>query len=141
MSVQAVLSPVFVMALLTFALIIMLMMARGQAIKAGDVRPNERAPDQLSWPGAADRINNAYGNALAMPTLFYAVVIIALITRKADLMFVVLEWIYVGARIVQAAIYVRGGPIMARGGAFAVSVIVLMIMWGMTAVRILFAAG
>jgi len=141
MSVQAILLPVFVLVILTFVLLFMLAGSRRRALNHGEVRERDVTLNPDNWPDDARRLNNAYGNALAMPALFYALVILALITRKADLLFVVLEWVYVVARIVQAAIHVRGGRMLARGAAFGVSVFVLIIMWGIFAVRILFAAG
>lgn len=140
MSVQAILLPVFVLVALTFVLLLTLAGARRRALGHGEVRERDVSLNPDHWPEDARRLNNAYGNALAMPLLFYTLVILALITRKADLLFVVLEWVYVAARIVQAAIHVRGGRMLLRGGAFAVSVCVLIVMWVIFAVRILVAA-
>lgn len=140
MSVQAILLPVFVLVALTFVLLFMMAGKRRRALAHGEVRERDVALNSDNWPEDSRRINDAYGNALAMPVLFYALVILALITKKADLLFVVLEWVYVAARIVQSAIHVQGGRMLMRGAAFGVSVFVLIIMWGIFAVRILFAA-
>ncbi|MFC0282767.1 MAPEG family protein [Camelimonas abortus] len=140
MSVQAVLLPVFALVLLTFALLFMLAAARRRALARGLVREADVAFNASAWPDDARRINDAYGNALAMPALFYVLVALALITRKADLVFVAMEWAYVAARAVQAAAHVRGLPMRIRGGAFGASVAILLLMWGIFAVRILFAA-
>lgn len=140
MSVQAILLPVFVLVTLTFVLLFMLSGARRRALSHGKVRERDVTLNGDNWPDDARRLNNAYDNTLAMPVLFYALVILALITRKADLLFVVLEWVYVAARAVQAGIHVRGGRMLLRGGFFAVSVFVLIVMWGIFAVRILIAA-
>lgn len=139
MSVQAILLPVFVLVALTFGLLFLLADARRRALSHGKVRERDVALSTSNWPEDARRRNDAYGNSLAMPVLFYTLVILALITRKADLLFVVLEWVYVAARFVQAGIHVRGGRMLLRGGFFALSFFVLIAMWVIFAVRILVA--
>ncbi|GGC85570.1 MAPEG family protein [Chelatococcus reniformis] len=141
MTVQAVLLPVFVLVALTFALLIGLMLVRGRAMKGGDVRVGEVALDADRWPEDSRKFNNAYDNVLTLPVLFYALVILALVTRKADFLFVAMEWIYVAARAVQMGVHVTTNTVPLRGAAFAVSTVVLGIMWIIFAVRILVSYG
>jgi hypothetical protein len=63
-------------------------------------------------------------------------VILALFTRKADLVFVIMSWIFVLARLAQAAIHVGPNIVRLRGLAFAVSMLVLIIMWIIFIIRI-----
>lgn len=139
MSVQAVLLPVFVLVALTFALLVLLGRARGRALRGGKVRAEELALDGRAWGEQSIKVNAAYENVLAMPVLFYALVAFALITRKADLLFVIMEWIYVAARFVQAGIHTTHNNIRRRGAAFGVSVLVLLVMWVIFAMRIVTA--
>ncbi len=60
-------------------------------------------------------------------------------TRKADFLFVVLEWLFVLARIGQAAIHTTGNSVPWRGRIFAGGLIVLLVMWLVFAWRILLA--
>ena len=64
-------------------------------------------------------------------------VTIALFTRKADLVFVIMSWIFVLARLAQAAIHVTSNVVPRRGLAFGVSMLVLFMMWVIFIVRIL----
>ncbi len=63
--------------------------------------------------------------------------ILAIITRQADLIFVVLAWVFVVLRVLHAAVHVTSNQIRQRFAAFAVSVVVLAIMWAIFIVRIL----
>jgi hypothetical protein len=71
--------------------------------------------------------------------LFYVLVVLALFTRQADLLFVIMSWIFVISRIVHAFIHTSDNNITRRFYAFAVGVIVLLLMWIIFAVRILAA--
>ncbi|HST94442.1 MAG TPA: MAPEG family protein, partial [Microvirga sp.] len=70
---------------------------------------------------------------------FYALVALALITRKADMLFVVMSWMFVVSRLVHAAIHVTSNKLSLRFMAFLVGVLILAAMWIIFAVRI-FAA-
>jgi hypothetical protein len=63
--------------------------------------------------------------------------ILAWITRHADLLFVILAWVFVATRLVQAYIHVTHNDVRQRGTAFIVGAIVLMLMWLIFIVRIL----
>lgn len=72
-----------------------------------------------------------------MPVLFYALVALAIITRKADLLFVVLSWIFVVSRLVHAAVYVTTNHVPHRFAAYLVGAVTLIILWISFAARIL----
>jgi hypothetical protein len=64
---------------------------------------------------------------------------LALITKQADLLFVVLAWVFVALRVVHAFIHVTNNRVMRRGLVFGLGWLVLMAMWIVFAVRILLA--
>jgi hypothetical protein len=74
---------------------------------------------------------------LELPVLFYVLTILAWITRHADLLFVVLAWIFVAARLVHAYIHVTDNNVNRRGPAFGLGALVLSIMWLIFMIRIL----
>ena len=82
---------------------------------------------------------NSYHNQFELPVLFYAIVALALITRKADLVFVLLSWVFVVSRLVHAFIHATSNRVSQRFFVFLIGAIVLMIMWIVFALRI-FAA-
>ncbi len=139
MTVQAVLLPLFVQVLLTFGLGIYLAYWRGLDFRSGAVRPSQIALREPNWPTRTMQVANSYANQFELPVLFYVLTILVMITRKADLIFVVLAWIFVLARIVQAAIHITSNNVRQRGAAFGVSALVLLIMWIIFIVRILVA--
>jgi hypothetical protein len=69
--------------------------------------------------------------------LFYVLTVLAIIAHKADLLFVVLAWIFVIARLAHAYIHVTSNQIWIRGPVFGIGLIVLIVMWIIFIVRIL----
>jgi hypothetical protein len=63
--------------------------------------------------------------------------IVALITKQADLLFVIMAWIFVVMRYFQAAVFVTSNHVPIRGAFFGIGVLVLAIMWVIYIVRIL----
>ncbi len=137
MTVQDVLAPLFVMVALTFVLLFWMGAVRYTAVRRGEVRVGDIALGQPAWPPRVQQISNCYHNQFQMPVLFYVLTILALYLRKADLLFVVLAWIFVILRIVHAAIHVTSNRISRRFQAFAAGAVVLLVMWLVFAVRIL----
>ena len=137
MSIQAVLLPLFVEVVLTFVLLYWMAYQRTSALQAGEVRLGDIALRQPNWPARATQVANAFHNQLELPILFYVLTILAWITRHADLLFVLLAWIFVASRLVQAYIHVTDNDVRRRGLAFIVGAIVLTLMWAIFAIRIL----
>lgn len=137
MTVQAILAPAFAHVFLTFALLFWMGHVRFAALRTGAVAVGDIAAGRRAWPDRAQRAANAYANQFELPVLFYALVPLALYTRKADLLFVVLAWVFVATRFAHASLYVTMNPIRHRFRAFAAGALVLLVMWIMFAVRIL----
>lgn len=139
MSIPAILLPVFVQAALTFALLIHLGVVRGAAFRAGGVDESRVLLDDSGWPANVRQASNCLRNQFEFPVLFYALVPLALITRQADLPFVVLSWVFVLSRVVHAWVHVTSNNVRLRFPAFAVGVLALLIMWVLFAIGILFS--
>ena len=137
MTFDAILLPVFVQVGLTFFLLFWMAHLRIGAVRRREVRMGDVALRQPAWPQRTTQIANAYHNQLELPVLFYVVVILAMFTRKADMLFVVLAWMFVVSRMVHAAIHVTENDMRNRLLAFAVGAVVLLIMWILFAVKIL----
>src|SRR3954471_14554153 len=137
MSIQAVLLPLFVEVILTFVLLYWMAHLRTSAFRKGDIKAQNIALREPNWPPPITQVSNAYHNQLELPVLFYVLTILAWITRHADLLFVVLAWIFVVMRLAQAYIHVTHNDVRQRGGAFIVGAIVLMLMWLIFILRIL----
>lgn len=139
MTIQAILLPVFAEVALIFALGVLLGKRRYHAVQMGAVRRGDVILGQHNWPPKVQAASNAFSNQFEVPVLFFALVPLAIITRKADLLFVLLSWIFVLTRVAHAAIYVTANAIGARFGCFVVGAVVVMVMWVVFAIRILAA--
>jgi hypothetical protein len=137
MTIQMVLLPVFVQVALTFGLLTWMATVRTASIKRGEIKIRDIALRQPAWSAQATQISNCYDSQFQIPLLFYVLVILAWITRQADLIFVVMAWIFVLSRFAHAYIHTTSNHVPTRFNFFAVGVIVLLIMWIIFVVRIL----
>ena len=139
MSVTAILLPVFVQIGLTFVLLFWMGRSRIAVIRTGDVKVGDIALGERNWPTRTQQIANTFQNQFELPILFYALVALALITRKADLLFVAMSWLFVTTRLVHAGIYTTSNRVQQRFTVFLIGALILMLMWILFAMRI-FAA-
>jgi hypothetical protein len=137
MTVQAILLPVFVQVGLTFFLMVWMGRARFAAVRSGEVKIRDIALGQRAWPDRVTQVANTFHNQFELPVLFYALVALALFTKKADLLFVIMSWIYVATRLAHAFVYTTSNDIRQRFGVFLVGALVLLVMWLLFAVEIL----
>jgi hypothetical protein len=120
MSVQWVLLPVFVLVGLTFALLLGVAGTRRSAAAGKETGISAIALDQFG-----------------LPVLFYVLIAIALPIRHADLVIVMLSWVFVVCRLVHAGLLVRSNDTNQRSMAWLSSALVLLAMWVYFALRIL----
>ncbi len=137
MSVQMVLLPIFVLVILTFVVGIVLGARRQRAFSSKETRWQDIAVRKEGWPADAMQASHSFSNQFELPVLFYVLTILALITKQADLIFVILAWVFVIMRVLQAVVHVTSNHVPTRGAFYAVGAVVLMIMWGVYIVRIL----
>jgi hypothetical protein len=141
MSIQAVLLPLFVQVVLTFILLVWMAGLNRQAVLRGEVNLQNIALREPGWPARNLQIRNAFLNQLETPVLFYVLTILAWMTKHADLLFVVMAWIYVALRLVHAYIHVTDNDVSRRGAVFLAGAIVLALMWAIFIIRILLGLG
>jgi hypothetical protein len=137
MSAQMVLLPVFVQVGLTFALLFMMAGSRTTTLKSGQTRIKDIALGQPNWPARTMQVGNCFRNQFELPVLFYALIALALPLRHADLVIVLLSWVFVITRFVHAGIFVTANNVGRRGLAWFAGALVLFIMWVYFALRIL----
>lgn len=137
MSIRTVLLPLFVQVALTFVLLIWMGSLRVAAVRRGDVHPRDIALREPNWPRRLLQVQYAFHNQLELPVLFYVLTILAWITRFADLLFVVLAWVFVLLRIAHAYVHVTDNNVPRRGLVYIVGAVVLIVMWVIFALRLL----
>ena len=137
MSVQMVLLPVFVLVGLTFFLLLWTAGARRGALVSRQTRVKDIVLGQPNWPQRATQIGNCYRNQFELPTLFYVLIALAMPLRHADLVIVMLSWVFVITRFAHAGIFVTSNDLNHRSLAWFAGVLVLFAMWLYFALRIL----
>jgi hypothetical protein len=137
MSVQMVLLPVFVLVGLTFALLLWMATARTRALTGKEIRIKDIALGQPNWPERATQIGNCFSNQFELPVLFYILIAVALPLRHADLVIVLLSWVFVVTRFAHAGIFVTSNNVQQRSLAWFAGVLVLLAMWLYFALRTL----
>jgi hypothetical protein len=138
-SITAILLPVYVQVALTFILLLWMGSSRLGSLRAGEVKVKDVALGERNWPSRILQVQNAYHNQFELPVLFYVLVTLALFTRKADMLFVVMSWMFVTSRLVHAAIHTTSNKMALRFQAFVVGVLILAAMWVIFGIRVLAA--
>jgi hypothetical protein len=133
----SILFPVIGQMILTFVLLLWMGYLRNGAIKNREVAFSDIAIDTSRWPDNVRKVANCYSNQFELPVIFYVLCLMALMTAKADFLMVVLAWAFVATRIVHALIQTGSNVVLHRGGAFAIGMIILMVMTGILLVRLL----
>src|SRR5579871_4409435 len=100
MTIQAILLPLFVQVALTLVMLGLTGYSRVASVRRGDTKVKDIALGQPNWPEDVTKLGNSYNNQFQLPVLFYAVVILAYVLRKTDLLFVILSWLFVATRLV-----------------------------------------
>ena len=137
MSLQAVLLPLFVEVILTFVLMLQMGALRRADYSSGAVRADDIALREPRWPQRTTQAANAFSNQFELPVLFYVLTILAWVTRHAGIVFVVLAWIFVICRVLQAYVHVTSNVVRYRGLFFSIGAVVLMIMWALYIIEVL----
>jgi hypothetical protein len=139
MSFATVMMPLFVEVLLTFALLFWAGALRSGNMRAGIVKPEDVALRELNWPQRTAQVSNAYSNQTELPTLFFALTILAYFTHHAGTVFVVLAWLFIVFRLLHAYVHVTSNIPRLRGMLFGLGSLVLAIMWAIFIVQVLIA--
>ena len=137
MPVQQVQLPLFLEVILTFALLFSLAPLRTRDFSSGVTRPEDIALREPNWSQRSLQVGYSYSNQFELPVLFYVLTILAYFTRHAGVLFVVLAWVFVLFRYLQAYVHVTSNNVRLRGTFFIVSAFVLAIMWIIYFVQIL----
>jgi hypothetical protein len=137
MSLQAVLLPLFVEVILTFVLMLRMGALRGADYNSGAIKADDVALREPRWPARTTQAANAFANQFELPVLFYVLTILAWVTRHAGIVFVVLAWVFVICRVLQAYVHVTSNVVRYRSLFFSVGAVVLIVMWALYIIEVL----
>lgn len=139
MHIRAILLPVFLEVGLIFVLLGFLGKARSEGLRRG-IRSRDVALDDDAFPAGTRQIGNAYANQFEIPLLFIAAVILGIVVRQAGTIFILVEWVFVFARIGHAIVHTTSNDVSLRGKLFGLSAAATALLWILLAVGILFGA-
>lgn len=130
MTQMSIFGPVLALVGWTFAVLLLIPFHRFRAAFAGRVKASDfKCGESANVPQEVCIPNRAYMNLLEMPVLFYVVCFTAYITQHAVPEMVMLGWAYFGFRVVHSLVYLSYNHVMHRFAAFALSNVVLLVMW------------
>ena len=136
MSAEMILLPLFVEVILTFALLFWLAPLRARDFRSG-LREDDIALREPNWSKPALQVQYSFSNQFELPVLFYVLTILAYVTHHAGTLFVVLAWVFVIFRLLQAYVHVTNNKVRLRGAFFGISALALAIMWIVFIIQIL----
>ena len=137
MSVQAILLPLFVEVMLTFALLIWMGPLRARDLKSGVAKVDTIALREPNWSKHTLQVAYSFSNQFELPVLFYVLTILAFVTHLAGVVFVVLAWIFVLFRLMHACVHVTSNKVQLRGGIYGIAAIALVLNWAIYIVEVL----
>jgi hypothetical protein len=128
--VSAIFYPVAALVGLTFAVLLVIPVARFRAAFRGEVRAKDfRYGESANVPGRVALPNRNLMNLLELPLLFYVVCIALYVTGTVDGLALGLAWAYVGLRAAHSAVQLSYNNVFHRLAVFAASNVVLLAIW------------
>jgi hypothetical protein len=126
----SIFAPMGALIALTFLVLLLIPIKRFRAGFAGEITGEDfRFGESARVPGHVSIPNRNYMNLLEIPMLFYVLCLSLYVTHSVAAMEIYLAWIYVGLRAVHTFIHLTLNHIFTRLTIFALSNIVLGVMW------------
>lgn len=105
---------------------------RERRIHPQQIATSKQASEKLEKTQSADHFRNLF----EMPVLFYSICGFLAITRLTTLLLLACAWGYVFLRACHSWIHLTNNKVIRRFQVFVASTIVLYVMWGIFAVRL-----
>ena len=137
MSLQAILLPLFVEVILTLALWCFMAGLRTRDLGSGGVRPEQIALREPNWSKRTLQAAYSFSNQFELPVLFYVLTILAYVTHKAGLAFVILSCVFVIFRLLHAYVHVTSNVVRVRGALYGIAAFALVVNWVIYIVTVL----
>ncbi len=130
MDQDQIFAPMGAMALLTFAVLLLVPIARFRAAFAGVVKPDDfKLGESAAVPPNVSLPNRNYMNLLELPTLFFPVCLMFYLVHRVDGVIVGLAWAFVALRALHSAIHVTYNNVRHRLVAFTLGNFALGALW------------
>ncbi|MEO8926949.1 MAG: MAPEG family protein [Caulobacteraceae bacterium] len=136
MNQDLIFAPMGALALLTFAVLLLVPTLRFRAAFAGQVTAEDfRLGESAAVPPYVSIPNRNYMNLLELPILFFPACLMFYVTHRVDGAALGLAWAFVGLRAVHSAIHLTYNNVFHRLTAFALGNVALAALWLMFFVR------
>ena len=138
MTAKSILYPIFAMVVLTAIVAVVLLRRRVAAMRSGRIHPQQVATSAQMTAAIEDsRAADNFRNLFETPVLFYTASVVIYATQLTSVAYVTLAWAYVTARVVHSAIHCTYNRVIHRLLAFATSVFLIWMLWGLLAFDLL----
>jgi hypothetical protein len=138
MTNTAIFHPVFALALLTGLVLLLIPIVRIRAVQRHQIGLHDfKLGESASVPEQVCIPNRNYMNLLELPLLFYVVCLLIYITGTTTPTMVQVAWAYVALRVVHSAIHLSYNHVFHRFMAFALSNVVLAVLWVLAGTQVL----
>lgn len=134
------LAPLFIHVALTLFVGLRNISTRITSVMQGETKLKDIALDSSKWPPHVKKWSNNFDNQFDVPTVWYALTALVIVTAKIDLAFIILSWAFVASRLAHSYIHTGSNYIRYRMYAFLAGFAILIIMWAWFALR-LFIVG
>jgi hypothetical protein len=127
---DALLGPIFVLAGLVGVVWVLMVSFRNYAILRNIASATYYAAYQRAAPPDwVERPARTFNNLMQIPTLFWCVCALMMITRRLDGAQLFLAWVFVAARVMHALVYMIWNYLPARFGIWTAGTITLVVLW------------
>ena len=110
--------------------------ARIGSVMGGETKLKTIALNSEAWPDHVRKLGNNFNNQFELPTLWYAVCGLLLVTAKADWIGVGLSWAFLVARVLHSIVHMGSNNVPLRMRAFLASFAAVLAMWVWFAIRL-----
>ncbi len=114
--------------------------ARYRSVVSRETKLNAVALNSGAWPDDVRKLGNNFTNQFELPTIWYAVCGLLLVTAKVDWICVGLSWGFLVARVLHSIVHTGSNSVPLRMRVFLASFACVFAMWAWFAVR-LFVIG
>jgi hypothetical protein len=136
MNQSAIFWPMLAHVLLVYGLYGLMFLRRVAAVRAGNARVSQFRENR-DEPAESLFVRNSLTNQFELPVLFHAACLALFVTGAADGVALTLAWLFIASRYVHALIHVTTNRIRYRQPAFTAGLLLLALMWGWLALRLL----
>jgi hypothetical protein len=138
----AILLPVIALVLLTAIVWVRLYVERIRELRQRRIDPQTLATSAsgaqtLRHVQASDNLKNLF----EVPVLFYALCAVLALAQSVSTFFVMGAWMYVVLRYIHSFIHLTYNRVTHRFAVYALSTIVLFVLWGVLGVQVLYLRG